>query len=133
MAQEQHLRAVADPDEVAPHLTKEQRKVTLDTLSETYLECRDLMHAWKVEQDFLIRDAGTRRKLGIVRRLLCCTRCETRREDLIWMKTFARLSSRYIYPDGYGVRGNHRGVVSKAEVRSEAYRRAVEAGRVTTE
>lgn len=103
----------------------------LSSVEEQHLICRDLLHAWYTVQDFTIRDSETKRRVGIIRRVLECTRCHTQREDLIWLKSFERLSSRYIYPEGYRIEGGHRGLTKKTEIREEVYKRAVAKGKVT--
>jgi hypothetical protein len=107
-------------------MTDKATAEALHAIKDQYLECRDLLHAWRTIQDFQVRDADTRRKTGILRRLLECDRCGTQREDLIWLRTFERLSSRYIYPDDYRAPGHHRGITAKTDIRAEVWRRAQE-------
>lgn len=98
----------ADPDPIDVDLV-------LADYNETYLVCRDLMHAW--------RPLGWYRKVGWsgagnTHRLLVCDRCGMERDDR-WDGAETRHS--YAQPDGYHVEGVR---ISKADVRAEQLRRA---------
>lgn len=83
----------------------------LDGYDDTYLECRDLRHSWKIQGFF---NYG-----GEVVRRLSCSRCKTVREDH-WEPNGERISGRYKYPDGYSIRGSN---VKAFDVRREVLHR----------
>lgn len=105
MAKRQTSAAPAD-DQVEVDLT-------LAEYNETYLTCRDLMHAWRVYGYY--RDGGWS---GTTKRLINCERCGMERTDA-WDGITVR--HRYDPPDGYRIEGVH---LSKADVRAEQLRRA---------
>jgi hypothetical protein len=67
--------------------------VALSTYDETFLECRNLGHVWRVLGYF-------RAPTGNVVRHLRCQRCETIRVDA-WAFNGDRLGARYHHADGY--------------------------------
>lgn len=87
--------------------------LTLAEYNETYLTCRDLMHAWRVFGYY--RGGGW---TGATKRLLKCERCGMERTDA-WDGITVRHT--YDQPDGYRLEGVH---LSKADVRAEQLRRA---------
>lgn len=78
----------------------------------TYLQCRDLMHAWDVVGHF--RTAGW----ASTKRLVRCARCGMERYD---QDDGVTVQHRYNQPDGYKIEGVR---LSKREVRQEQLRRA---------
>lgn len=78
----------------------------------TFLECRDLRHAWVVQGYFSHR--------GQVARQLVCTRCETVRRD-IWRPSGVRKGANYDYPEGYIIPG---GGVRQLDVRKTVMAKA---------
>lgn len=97
--------------------------VDLKTYNETYLECRDLRHAWRL-LGFYKQGSG---QLG---RRLACTRCNTVRHD-IWSNSGERIKAQYDYVDGYSLKGS--GGIEQHDVRREQIRRANVQGVFRTE
>lgn len=93
-------------------MTKSQKHTTTTRqYDDTYLDCRDLRHPWKV--------VGFYRQAGDIRRILECTRCGTQRNDH-WHSDGQREPSSYSYAEGYQVEGGF----DTYEVRREVIRRA---------
>jgi hypothetical protein len=93
---------------------------SIDDLSKTFLDCRDRGHAWfdARGEPSLKRSSG-----GLVIRVLVCSRCRTRREDVIIGTNGAVDGRRYVYPEGYCLtRGV--GYAAKDDVRKLAVRAA---------
>lgn len=86
--------------------------LVLAEYSETYLACRDLLHAWRIRGYY--RAAGW----GGTNRLLVCERCGMERIDN-WDGITVR--HQYNQPEGYRIEGVR---LSKGDVRSEQLRRA---------
>jgi len=77
----------------------------LHQLPEEFLACRDLRHAWKVQDNFHESDNG------MTTRTLKCVSCETVRTDVYSvLKTpgmvprMEKVSTSYAYPKGYQMR-----------------------------
>jgi len=87
--------------------------LVLAEYNETYLTCRDLMHAWRVYGYY--RGGGWN---GATNRLLKCERCGMERTDA-WDGIVVRHN--YDQPDGYRIEGVR---LSKGDVRAEQLRRA---------
>lgn len=100
----------------------------LTTLPEEFLDCRDMRHSWKRKQDYRPREqaeGGRRSRLSpLLYRLLVCTRCGCEREDVIYSRTFERLSTSYKYPEHYQMRGVGAGTKPVTALRAEQWRRA---------
>lgn len=118
-------------------LDEAQKRVAagLKTLPEQYVQCRGMLHAWEVLNDFRI--TGTKGQKGprFLRRDLTCMRgCGTVRHDTFLLR-FSRgeplisekLHSSYSYPDDYQIPGIPRGVKRHVIVYQEQFRRAMEA------
>ena len=106
-------------DKAQPQVSARQIQHALKNTTREHLVCRDLMHAWQWRTDLVPHRID--RKVVEVTRVLSCLRCSTTREDTYAVPSFARVSSRYVYPDGYLVhQGGH---IPVSSVRSEVYRR----------
>lgn len=90
-------------------------EVVLSTYDETYLECRNLGHVWRVLGYF-------RAPAGTVVRHLRCQRCETIRVDH-WGFTGDRYPSRYHHAEGY-LLPDVGAPIRAYEIRVETIRRA---------
>jgi len=86
----------------------------LGALDATFLECRDLHHAWTV--------AEYRADGGRIVRTLVCDRCGTHRHD-VWSTRGERVGASYDYPDGYSLAGSDY-PTDRAAMRREVLRRA---------
>lgn len=106
MATRRKADPAVEPDEVNVDLV-------LAEYNETYLTCRDLMHAWRIVGHF--RTAGWG---GSTKRLVQCQRCAMERYD---QDDGVVVQHRYNQPDGYKIEGVR---LSKREVRQEQLRRA---------
>lgn len=70
----------------------------LGEYDDTFLECRTLLHAWKV--------IGHYRQEGHVRRSLVCMRCGTSGTDIWRPQDARRIRRKYSeYPEGYRISG----------------------------
>jgi len=91
------------------------------------LACRDMRHAWAIDLPYygVSIEGGVRGALYVERRA-GCMRCNTQRIELyrVHKNRLERLSTKYVYPEEYHIRGAKRGddVVGKA--RFEQYRRS---------
>lgn len=85
-----------------------------------HLACRDFMHAWEWQTDFVQR--RTQGRITSVTRTIICIRCDTVREDEYELPSFQRIKSNYTYPDDYLIAG-HKGHIPVAAVRAEIMRR----------
>lgn len=86
-------------------------EVEIRQYDSTYLECRDMMHAWKTVGYY---NAGS-----CVERLLVCQRCRMQALDFLDQNGVKVRSRRYLYPDDYQVEGGY----EKSDVRAERLRR----------
>lgn len=119
-------------DEIA----EAQAKVAegLKQLPENFLDCRDLKHSWQKQANYRPREQHMEPGTGQVKtrvspllyRNLVCTRCGTGRTDVIYARTYERLSVSYTYPENYQMPGVPRGVKSSTILRQESVRRAME-------
>ncbi len=98
----------------------------LKTLPDSWVQCRDMMHAWAILNDFHV--AGKINRVSIIKRELVCMRCGcVRFEDYEMTKWgLNKVGQQYNYPAGYQIPGVPRGVKPKAIVQQEQYRRAME-------
>lgn len=87
----------------------------LNSYDETFLECRDLRHAW--------RRIGYWNEGWRVVKLLQCQRCPTTRR-ISMRANGAIIDSKYEYPDGYQIKGAGMGGVPGDKLRVEAMKRA---------
>jgi hypothetical protein len=91
-------------------------------LDTTFLECRDLRHAWKVMAWERIDNSDR------ILRTARCTRCRTERVDV--MKDTGEMTTRqYHYPDNYLLKGftDRKVGLRVAHVREELIRRVMSA------
>ena len=92
----------------------EQITNALQDYDETFLECRNLGHVWRIRGYFRGAD-------GIVARRLECQRCDTGRLDR-WGFNGERIGSSYQYVEDYRIPEVR---VAAGDVRVEMIRRAV--------
>lgn len=99
----------------------------LQRLPDTWIECRDMRHAWTVMNDFHVT-AGQGRRAAEIRRELSCLRCETVRREVYHQTRFGleKVGQTYGYVDGYEMKGVPRGVKPQAIIHDEMYRRAMD-------
>lgn len=102
----------------------------LKKLEDHQLACRDMRHAWAVEQDYHV-EAGQSvgKKIQSIKRVLVCMRgCETRRVEHYHATKYGldKVAQHYDYPDGYQIPGVPRGVKPSVVIQQESYRRAME-------
>lgn len=101
----------------------------LTGLSDNWIACRDMMHAWEVQEDFhVVPPANSVRNQLEIARVLVCARCETQRKEVFIQERFglSKIAQSYAYPENYQIPGVPRGVKPKAIVQAEQYRRAME-------
>lgn len=99
----------------------------LQELPDKWLACRDMRHAWLVEEDFHVTVATGRRPQEI-KRLLVCMRCAVEREETyhpVQGNGLERVHSHYRYPSGYQLKGVPRGNKPSWMVQQEQYRRSM--------
>lgn len=96
-----------------PSATVQETRTRLHDYDDTWLECRDLKHAWKTLGVF--RDANGNR----VRVLKCERGCEVAGFDLLGVGGERVKPRRYKYPDGYKSLGK----VEVTDLRVESIRR----------
>jgi hypothetical protein len=94
-----------------------RQKSFLGDSSNFYLKCRDLMHAWKWENDFLLVKDEDRKTVGM-KRTLSCMRCGTVRIDEFSLPDMEKIKSGYIYPENYRITG-FKGHIPVSEIRKE--------------
>lgn len=104
----------------------EQLADALTTLPDNWIMCRDMRHAWEVDEDFHVTK-GQGLNIASVRRTLVCVRCETLRVEkyhsLKW--GLEKVAQHYVYPDNYQIHGVPRGVKPSFIIQGEQYRRAM--------
>jgi len=102
----------------------------LKRLEDHQLACRDMRHAWAVEQDYYVEpDQVVNKKLQVIRRVLVCMRgCETRRVERYQLGRYGldKIAQWYEYLGAYQIPGVPRGVKPSVIVQQESYRRAME-------
>ncbi|GAC1527459.1 MAG: hypothetical protein NVS3B1_17800 [Marmoricola sp.] len=106
-----------------------QKKIAkgLKALPENFLDCRDLRHSWKKAADYRPREQkmeGGTKLSPLLYRSLICARCGTGRTDVIYARTYERLSVAYTYPENYQIPGVPRGTKQSTILRQESVRRA---------
>lgn len=104
---------------------------TLKTLPDHWVVCRDMLHAWAVENDFHVTPMATvgRKSIMHISRELVCMRCGTVRKEKYHLSArggLEKVGQSYEYPEGYQIPGVPRGVKPSHIVRQEQYRRAME-------
>jgi hypothetical protein len=91
----------------------------LRDLSDEFLACRDLRHAW--EELGYYRERGSGRAGGPIIRKLRCLRCGTLRRDTLANAFSEKTTHYYGHPDGYRLEGQGRLPID--EVRREVVKR----------
>lgn len=102
-------------------------QAALMDLPEEWVICRDVRHAWDVQQDFHVTHRQGRKVLQIGR-VLICMRCKTLRVET-YVHTADGLDKTgqgYRYPEHYQIKGVPRGVKPQWIIHEEQYRRAME-------
>lgn len=99
----------------------------LHELPENWLMCRDMRHAWEVQQDYHVTKAAGS-KIKEIRRFLVCLRCKTRRRETYHIVGWGleKVSQSYEYPENYQIHGVPRGIKPSFIVQGEMYRRTME-------
>jgi hypothetical protein len=118
-------------------LDEAQKRIAsgLRDLPAQYVQCRGMLHAWEVLNDFRITGAQNQRGPRFLRRDLTCMRgCGTVRHDTFLLRFVAgepmiseKLHASYTYPEDYQIPGIPRGVKRQVIVYQEQFRRAMEA------
>jgi hypothetical protein len=102
----------------------------LRRLEDNQLACRDMRHAWAVEEDYHAEPQQTAgRKVVAIKRVLVCMRgCETRRVEHYVAARYGldKISQHYTYLNNYTIPGVPRGVKPSVVIQQESYRRAME-------
>jgi len=90
----------------------------IDAMPDTHLLCRDFGHTWR---RFMARHVPAHH---VYEQTLRCTRCKTLRERVLNERGIV-VSSKYVYPDGYLVKGmgylagEDRGLIRLAAIQSD--------------
>lgn len=104
----------------AGHASSAEVAAWASNLSEAFLLCREIGHKWNPHT------AAWRSEQRCYERSLRCTRCRTRRLQLL-TSYGAVISSQYIYPDGYQHKGFGRVIGDGRDaLRLESIQRLVE-------
>ena len=121
----------------AKELDEAQKRVAegLKGLPSNYVQCRGMLHAWEVLNDFRMTGVATQRGPRFLRRDLTCMRgCGTVRHDTFLLRFVAgepmiseKLHASYTYPEDYQIPGIPRGVKRHVIVYQEQFRRVMEA------
>lgn len=119
----------------SPYQQKKARDLLtrrLQEMPENWVNCRDMRHAWAVENDFHVveqkQEKGGRRTMHVGRDLICM-RCPTIRHEVYIVTRYdglEKVSQSYSYPEGYQIPGVPRGVKPQSIIQQEQYRRAME-------
>ena len=102
----------------------------IEHLTDNMLMCRDLRHAWGVEAGYhKVEVEGGIRGAKYLERRLACLRCDTLRVELVRIHSswIERISTYYVYPEGYHLKGAKRGDNVQGMVRWVQMRRSMEA------
>lgn len=102
-------------------------RVTLEDLQDTYLECRDLRHAWRRSSlhDISVT-RNTSNKIIEFTRVITCARCGCERHQTYSVPSMEIRRSRYVYPQGYMLIGSHSDPsnrVDAGDIRREVFKR----------
>lgn len=101
----------------------------LHELPETFIQCRDVRHAWAVSEDFYVHATGEHKTIQEVRRELVCMRCNTGRVEIYHPTRYMgleKVKQFYVYAEGYQLKRVPRGVKPQQILHAEQYRRAME-------
>lgn len=118
-------------DRVAGRKAAKRLAEALTELPDTWVMCRDMLHAWAVENDFHVTPLVTvgRKSIIHISRELVCMRCNTIRKERYHLSArggLEKVGQSYDYPEHYQIPGVPRGVKPSHIVRQETYRRAME-------
>lgn len=106
---------------------KRQLRAAMQEVSDPFLICRDLKHAWEVHTDYheVVDERDTSAYIG---REVFCIRCDTVRSERYQSTKdgLVRTRTSYEYVDGYQLKDLPRGVKPVSIVREELWRRVVE-------
>jgi hypothetical protein len=98
----------------------------LQNLPDNWVQCRDMKHAWTVDDNFHVTRFGLRNKIAEIKRILVCLRCGTKRHET-YVPTgwggLEKVRSYYQYPEEYQIRGVPRGVKPQQIIQQEQWRR----------
>lgn len=97
----------------------------LTMLPEAWVMCRDVRHAWVVEEDFHVIWL-TGQSVQEIKRVLVCMRCSSKRHEIYApSRAFGleKIRMHYEYPENYQITGVPRGNKPQAMVQQEQYRR----------
>lgn len=98
----------------------------LTALPDNWIMCRDMRHAWEVNEDFHVSKSKGSKAVEI-RRVLDCLRCETKRIEVYHQTKWGleKVRQNYDYPEHYQIHGVPRGVKPSYIVQGEVYRRSM--------
>lgn len=103
----------------------------IEKLDDNQLACRDMRHAWQVEENYrAIPSQSEGKSRQLIRRTLACSRdCETRRIETYALTRYGleKIAQSYSYFDGYQIAGAPRGVKPSVIIQQESFRRAMKA------
>ena len=96
-------------------------------LPDTFLFCRDLRHAWSVDNDFHVYSDVVNAKLTVIARDLICMRCGTGRKEVYVQRSWGleKIRNAYAYADGYQLKGAPRGVTASKLIHDIQYRKTM--------
>jgi hypothetical protein len=77
----------------------------LNELPDEFLDCRDMMHAWKRTKSY-VPVGENPAKAALLLREMECVRCGTIKEDTFSARSLERVSTQYKHPTGYLIKGN---------------------------
>ena len=99
----------------------------LEELPEKFIQCRDLRHAWSVDNDFYVWDNPSEVRALTIARDLVCLRCGTVRRQRFVQRRWGleRLGNNYSYQDGYQVHGVPEGLKPAQAVSIVQYKKAM--------
>jgi hypothetical protein len=96
-------------------------------LPDNWIMCRDMRHAWGIQEDFHVYTRQGK-QIQELRRILSCLRCETLRHEIYHVGRYGldKVRQGYSYPEHYQIKGVPRGNKPQSIVQQEQYRRAME-------
>lgn len=78
----------------------------LEDLPQDFLDCRDMMHAWKRVKSYIPLGLDPANPKQLLREMECL-RCGTIKRDVFTARTLERTSTSYSHPAGYLIRGGN--------------------------
>lgn len=96
-------------------------------LPENWLMCRDMRHAWQIQEDFHV-EKNKGKTAQTVKRTLTCLRCSTLRTEHYLMERLGlnKVAQNYTYPEDYQMKGIPRGNKPSSIIQGEQFRRTME-------